>query len=116
MKTIYHTVSKFITTIVVATMVIAPKANALFINYNAAYSTQNNSILYVAYKKRNSNYQNNTLDKAPLYNQNAGYDPAGWLLSGPGMDTAATALQRPYYESFGARNFEKNYIYYDWGW
>ena len=70
----------------------------------------------ISYKRYKGMNKKDRVSADPIYNQNVGYDPAGWLLSGPALDTAATALQRPYYESYGVRNYERNYIYYDWGW
>lgn len=70
----------------------------------------------IVYRKNKSIDQARSQHRSPLYNQNAGYDPAGWLLSGPGLDAAANAMQRSYYESYGFRSLPRNYIYYDWGW
>ena len=55
-------------------------------------------------------------DYKSKYRQNAGFDPAGWLLAGPALDSAASSLERPYNESYGAYYTHRNYIYYDWGW
>ncbi|MGI9231805.1 MAG: hypothetical protein ACR2HL_08780 [Methylocystis sp.] len=66
--------------------------------------------------KHNKLYKNNSLRNEKLYNQNAGVDPTGWLLSGPALDAAASAMARPYYESYGYHSVPRNYIYYDWGW
>ena len=71
----------------------------------------------VKFRPKNNNfYKDNSLKHQNLYNQNAGVDPMGWLLSGPALDTAATAMARPYYESYGYHSVPRNYIYYDWGW
>lgn len=66
--------------------------------------------------KHNKPYKDNSLRNKNLYNQNVGVDPAGWLLSGPALDAAASAMARPYYESYGYHSVPRNYIYYDWGW
>ena len=116
MKPLYYKCQKVITASLGLALSFTPQANALVIRSGTIYLYPSNTSQLVVYKKRAADSQRNSLKKSPIYNQNAGYDPAGWLLSGPGIDTAATALQRPYYESYGARNFERNYIYYDWGW
>ena len=79
--------------------------------------SENGKIQLVKYKNRNqSPPQGRTALNQSLYHQNAGVDPAGWLLGGQALDEAASALARPYYEQYGYHSVPRNYVYYDWGW
>jgi hypothetical protein len=85
------------------------------LSFNQVFSATN-SITLIKNISRNNNSGNKDKLGNNLYNQNVGFDPAGWLLAGPALDASASALARPYYESYGYHSVPRNYIYYDWGW
>ena len=94
----------------------ASKAFSLEIKYKSIETSDRITKKQSRYRKHHSQHDPEISSHKPLYNQNAGYDPNGWMLGGPALDAAGNALQRPYYESYGFNSLPRNYIYYDWGW
>ena len=79
--------------------------------------TEDGKIKLVKYRNRSqSSTEARSGLNQNLYHQNAGVDPAGWLLGGQALDAAASSLARPYYEQYGYHSVPRNYVYYDWGW